>query len=41
MRDTVYALVKDGTMDEAKITESIKEMERTLFISLIYICRVG
>lgn len=30
MRDTVYALVKDGTMDEAKITESIKEMEKNV-----------
>lgn len=30
MRDTVYALVEDGTMDEAKISESIKEMEKTV-----------
>lgn len=30
MRDTVYALVEEGTMDEAKIYESIKEMEKTV-----------
>jgi acetaldehyde dehydrogenase (acetylating) len=30
MRDTVYALVEDGTIDEAKISESIKEMEKTV-----------
>ncbi|MGG1675642.1 acetaldehyde dehydrogenase (acetylating) [Neobacillus sp. NRS-1170] len=30
MRDTVYALVEEGTMDEAKITQSIKEMEKAV-----------
>ncbi|WML38097.1 acetaldehyde dehydrogenase (acetylating) [Neobacillus sp. OS1-2] len=30
MRDTVYALVEKGTMDEAKITQSIKEMEQVV-----------
>ncbi|WP_042347243.1 acetaldehyde dehydrogenase (acetylating) [Bacillus massiliigorillae] len=30
MRDTVYALVEEGTMDEAKITQSIKEMEKSV-----------
>lgn len=30
MRDTVYALVEDGKMDEATITESIREMEKTV-----------
>lgn len=30
MRDTVYALVEEGKMDEAKITQSIKEMEKTV-----------
>lgn len=30
MRDTVYALVEDGTMDEAKITQSIEDMAKTV-----------
>ncbi|MDN3017298.1 acetaldehyde dehydrogenase (acetylating) [Paenibacillus sp. BSR1-1] len=30
MRDTVYALVEEGKMDEAKITQSIKEMEKAV-----------
>jgi acetaldehyde dehydrogenase len=30
MRDTVYVLVEEGTMDEAKITQSIKEMEKAV-----------
>lgn len=30
MRDTVYALVEEGTMDEAKITQSIQEMEKAV-----------
>ncbi|MCD4839248.1 acetaldehyde dehydrogenase (acetylating) [Neobacillus sedimentimangrovi] len=30
MRNTVYALVEEGTMDEAKIVESIKQMEKTV-----------
>jgi acetaldehyde dehydrogenase (acetylating) len=30
MRDTVYALVEEGKMDEAKIRESILEMEKTV-----------
>ncbi|MGG3467593.1 acetaldehyde dehydrogenase (acetylating) [Neobacillus pocheonensis] len=30
MRDTVYALVEEGTMDEAKITKSIQDMEKTV-----------
>ncbi len=30
MRDTVYALVEEGTMDEAKVTESLKEMEKVV-----------
>ncbi|MGE8081689.1 acetaldehyde dehydrogenase (acetylating) [Peribacillus loiseleuriae] len=30
MRDTVYALVEDGKMDEEKIIQSIKEMEKAV-----------
>jgi acetaldehyde dehydrogenase (acetylating) len=30
MRNTVYALVEEGSMDEAKIVESIKQMEKTV-----------
>ncbi|MED3624722.1 acetaldehyde dehydrogenase (acetylating) [Neobacillus thermocopriae] len=30
MRNTVYALVEEGTMDEAKIVESIKQMEKNV-----------
>ncbi len=30
MRDTVYALVEEGKMDEARIRESIVEMEKTV-----------
>ncbi|KIL45125.1 acetaldehyde dehydrogenase (acetylating) [Jeotgalibacillus soli] len=30
MRDTVYAVVEDGTMDEEKITKSIEEMAKSV-----------
>lgn len=30
MRDTVYALVEDGRMEEAKITQSIEDMAKTV-----------
>jgi acetaldehyde dehydrogenase (acetylating) len=30
MRDTIYALVEEGTMDEAKITQSIEDMAKTV-----------
>ncbi|MGE8081887.1 acetaldehyde dehydrogenase (acetylating) [Peribacillus loiseleuriae] len=30
MRDTVYALIEDGTIDKVKITQSIREMEKTV-----------
>lgn len=30
MRDTIYALVEEGTMDEEKISESILEMEKVV-----------
>ncbi|KKK39113.1 acetaldehyde dehydrogenase [Mesobacillus campisalis] len=30
MRDTVHVLVKEGTLDEAKISQSLKEMEKAV-----------